>query len=75
MWPLGSTSFTPLSCSGLWEAVITIPVAAPLCIALKAISTPHLQEPKGHWSTEDIRAAFKPTVDYCKGEDGLHLAI
>ena len=43
MYPVGSTSFTPLSATGLCEAVTTRPVAAPVFRALAAMSRPHLQ--------------------------------
>ena len=43
MYPVGSTSFTPLSCTGLWEAVTIRPVVAPVLRARAAISRPHLR--------------------------------
>lgn len=47
MEPSGSTSLTPLSRSGLWEAVITIPVSAEVATARAATRMPHLWERGG----------------------------
>uniref|UniRef100_H2YFA7 Uncharacterized protein n=1 Tax=Ciona savignyi TaxID=51511 RepID=H2YFA7_CIOSA len=56
--PCGSISFTPLSCSGLCDAVTITPIAASFSLDLNAASIPILKK------TYSIPEAFplKPAV-------------
>lgn len=60
MPPLGSTSLTPFSCTGLCEAVIINPVIACVQIERNAASTPMRKIVDG----SNVASVRKPAVPY-----------